>query len=119
MDLRLEPDEEKVWRERFFFVHDLLRFLWGTVAPRRPLVYPRPFTGCYPLAVAQSNGQVAKTQMVRRFDVVILGPAMIVAATRLRNPTLKLLIGGSGVGTILYNLANYRAQQRLLKNRQL
>jgi hypothetical protein len=54
----------------------------------------------------------AKTQTVRGFDVVILGPAMILGATQIENPALKLIVGVSGVTTILYNLANYASVRR-------
>ena len=44
--------------------------------------------------------------------MVILGPAMILGATQIENPTLRLIVGVSGVTTILYNLANYASVRR-------
>lgn len=59
--------------------------------------------------VANSAG---KTQKVRGLDVVVLGPAMILGATQIENPVLKIIVGVGGVTTILYNLANYQAVKR-------
>lgn len=55
---------------------------------------------------------VAKTQDVRLVDVWVLGPAMILGARQIENPTLKVIVGAGGAATILYNLANYQAQER-------
>jgi len=60
---------------------------------------------------------IAKTQDVRLVDVWVLGPAMILGARQIENPTLRVIVGGGGVATILYNLANYQAQQRRRKRR--
>lgn len=48
-----------------------------------------------------------KAQGIRLFDVFVLGPAMIYAGTRLKNRNMATLLALSGVGTILFNGANY------------
>jgi hypothetical protein len=40
---------------------------------------------------------------------------MVLGATQIENPTLKVIVGVSGVTTILYNLANYQAVRRRKK----
>ena len=62
--------------------------------------------------VARNQRQIAKTQMVRRLDMLILGPAMILGATQIENPVLRVIVAAGGAGTILYNAANYQAQKR-------
>jgi len=57
-----------------------------------------------------ANG--GKTQAVRGLDVMVLGPAMILGATQIENPALKIIVGVGGVATILYNLGNYQAVRR-------
>ena len=53
--------------------------------------------------------EVQKSQEVRLFDVLLLGPFMIGMALASRPPTLlRVLLGAAGVGTILYNLKNYQ-----------
>ena len=57
-----------------------------------------------------------KAQSVRLFDVFVLGPAMVYAGTRLKNtPNLAALLALSGVGTILFNGANYVRIEQLKK----
>lgn len=56
--------------------------------------------------------EVQKSQEVRLFDVLLLGPFMIgVALTERPSPALRALLGAAGVGTILYNLRNYQLTQ--------
>jgi hypothetical protein len=57
---------------------------------------------------------VRKTQAIRMVDVLVIGPAMIAAAWQLRSssPALAMLLGVSGVGTVLYNWANHLEQER-------
>lgn len=59
-----------------------------------------------------------KAQWVRLFDVFVLGPAMVYAATKLprSQQTLAWFIGAMGVSTTLYNGRNWlkvRAEQEL------
>lgn len=52
-----------------------------------------------------------KSQPTRLMDVLLLGPLMIYAGTRLYrhgDRTLGTVILGSGIGTILYNYRNWR-----------
>ncbi len=62
-----------------------------------------------------SAGDV-KAQSVRLGDVLLLGPAMVWAGMELRRgrqrPGLGLLMVGAGVGTVLYNWANYQEVER-------
>ena len=62
--------------------------------------------------MADDHHSAGKTQKVRGLDVVVLGPAMILGATQIENPVLKIIVGVGGVTTILYNLANYQAVKR-------
>jgi hypothetical protein len=53
--------------------------------------------------------EVQKSQEVRLFDVLVLGPFMIGMAIASRPPPLlRVLLGVAGAGTILYNLRNYQ-----------
>lgn len=53
--------------------------------------------------------EVQKSQEVRLWDVLVLGPFMIgMALTSRPSPLLRVLLGAVGVGTILYNLRNYQ-----------
>lgn len=53
--------------------------------------------------------EVQKSQDVRLFDVLVLGPFMVGVALASRPSTLlRVLLGVAGVGTILYNLRNYQ-----------
>ena len=63
-----------------------------------------------------SVAEVNKTQRVRAVDVIILGPFMSWYALQ-PGPLPKwarLIMFLSGLGTIVYNQANYRAQADLL-----
>jgi len=52
--------------------------------------------------------EIAKSQETRLWDVFILGPFMVWAATRLNAPDgAKLFLAGAGVATIAYNGSNY------------
>ena len=58
-----------------------------------------------------------KAQSVRLFDVLVLGPAMVVAGVKLATGAkakgLGIFIVAAGVGTSLYNARNYaRIQER-------
>lgn len=57
---------------------------------------------------------VGKTQFIRALDVIIIGPVMMRAAYELResSPLLALVLGSSGVATIIYNWANAAEQSR-------
>ena len=57
---------------------------------------------------------IAKTQLVRVLDVLLIGPVMMRAAYELRNssPLLAVVLGASGVATIVYNWANAAEQSR-------
>lgn len=53
--------------------------------------------------------EVQKSQEVRLFDAIVLGPFMIAMALASRpSPLLRVILGAAGVGTILYNLRNYQ-----------
>lgn len=52
-----------------------------------------------------------KTQTIRLFDVFVLGPAMIVAGSKLvarSHPVLGTFVSLAGLGTSVYNWRNYR-----------
>lgn len=58
----------------------------------------------------ETVSEVDKSQQMRLVDVFVLGPVMIAAAAWDRPPSwLRLVLAGIGVGTIVYNLQNYRA----------
>lgn len=52
------------------------------------------------------------------FDVVVLGPAMMLGATQIENPTLKVIVGVGGLTTFFYNLGNYQAVKRKRRREQ-
>lgn len=62
-----------------------------------------------------SANEVQKSQDVRLLDVFVLGPALIWVATRGRQLSAleRIAVGAIGVGTILYNLMNYRANVKV------
>lgn len=53
-----------------------------------------------------------KAQPVRVFDVLILGPVMVLAAAQVKNPLYRAVLALGGVGTIVYNAANYAKIRR-------
>ena len=57
---------------------------------------------------------VSKTQAIRIADVVLIGPLMIAAGLRrpLNAPWSTILVL-SGIGTIIYNGMNWKAQREL------
>ena len=60
--------------------------------------------------------EVQKSQEVRLWDVLVLGPLMIGVAMMSRpSPVLRVLLGAVGVGTILYNLRNYQLTKEQVK----
>lgn len=67
--------------------------------------------------VGQSYHQSEAIQKVRAFDVVILGPAMILGARQIENPTLRTIVGVGGWTTIAFNLANYLSARRQKRSR--
>lgn len=67
-------------------------------------------------AVARNRNRT--TQEVRILDVVVLGPAMILGATQIENPTLRAIVGVGGITTLFYNLGNYQAVQRRRKRQR-
>lgn len=46
---------------------------------------------------------------------MVLGPAMMLGATQIENPLLKIIVGVGGATTVLYNLANYQSVKRRKK----
>jgi len=62
--------------------------------------------------VARNQQRSGKTQSIRGLDVMVLGPAMMLGATQIENPLLKIIVGVGGATTVLYNLANYQSVRR-------
>jgi hypothetical protein len=62
--------------------------------------------------VARNHHRSRATQAIRAFDVIILGPAMILAGRQIENPTLRAIVTVSGATTILYNAGNYASVER-------
>lgn len=72
---------------------------------------PRLGQPLVPIRTAEPSApvEVQKSQEVRLFDVLVLGPFMIGAALAARPPLLvRVLLGVAGAGTIIYNLRNYQ-----------
>jgi hypothetical protein len=64
--------------------------------------------------------EVQKSQEVRLFDVLVLGPFMIGIALASRpSPLMRVLLGVAGVGTILYNLKNYQLTKEQASTSQI
>jgi len=61
--------------------------------------------------------ELAKSQAVRVLDVILIGPVMAWAATRLpkRDAPMAWLLGGLGIATVLYNARNYLRIAELAK----
>lgn len=77
-------------------------------------VPPRLGQPLVPIRTAEPSTpvEVQKSQEVRLFDVLVLGPFMIGVALAARPPALvRVLLGAAGVGTILYNLRNYQLNE--------
>lgn len=55
---------------------------------------------------------MGKSQAVRLLDVLALGPFLIYAGTRIREPLTAALLIAAGGATIGYNWANYEAVRR-------
>jgi hypothetical protein len=66
-------------------------------------------------ALLQHLQAMEKAQAVRLFDVFALGPLMFYAGSRLNNRNMALLLSLSGIGTILFNGANYVRIEQLKK----
>jgi len=61
--------------------------------------------------------RMEKVQGVRLFDVFLLGPAMIYAGNkRTLTPNLSTLFMLAGIGTIIFNGANYVKIEQLKKS---
>lgn len=71
-------------------------------------------SGCTP---ARLN-QVAKTQVVRVLDVVLVGPLMILGGERMKSayPIAGNLLSFFGVSTIVYNARNWWMVSRASKS---
>jgi len=63
------------------------------------------------------DDQVQKTQLVRLADVFAIGPLMIYAAVKAEELPMwvRVALGLSGAGTIVYNGVNYLEQQERLE----
>jgi hypothetical protein len=73
------------------------------------LVSPNLGQDALRVAAPSTPIEVQKSQDVRLWDVLVLGPFMIgMALTSRPSPVLRVLLGAVGVGTILYNLRNYQ-----------
>lgn len=65
--------------------------------------------GALTVAAPSTPIEVQKSQEMRLFDVLVLGPLMIgIALTSRPSPLLRVVLGAVGAGTILYNLHNYQ-----------
>lgn len=86
-----------------------LREFSGTLHVRDALKTPN-----LPAGAAVKTEPVRKTQGIRLLDVIVIGPAMMGAAWELRasSPALAMLLGITGLGTVLYNWANLLEQER-------
>ncbi len=61
--------------------------------------------------------RMEKAQSVRVFDVLLLGPAMVYAGYKKKlTPNLSTLFMLAGVGTIIFNGANYIKIEQLKKS---
>ena len=63
--------------------------------------------------IVQHLQALEKAQGVRLFDVFALGPAMIYAGYKLDNRALGAFITLAGLGTIIFNGANYMRIEQL------
>ena len=66
-----------------------------------PIVYERDGFFCV------DGPSERAAQMIRIFDVLVIGPAMLYAASEVKNPALGAVLAISGAGTVLYNARNW------------
>ena len=66
----------------------------------------------------ESIVEVSKSQQVRLLDVFAIGPAMIYAGSAKSGlpESVKLLLLLSGIGTVMYNGANYVENKKRIYN---
>lgn len=64
-------------------------------------------------AFVQHAALMEKAQAIRLADVFAIGPAMIYAGKCVRNKNMAALLTLAGIGTILYNGANYARIEQL------
>jgi hypothetical protein len=62
--------------------------------------------------IVNTPAEVAKTQAVRVADVFVIGPLMVFGGLTMPCRPLGWLLVAFGVGTVVYNGRNYRANQR-------
>lgn len=65
--------------------------------------------------------RVQKSQVVRAFDIVLLGPLMVIGGRDLSRsrPLLGGLLEFFGISTIVYNARNYYRVEKALDRRRL
>jgi hypothetical protein len=66
-------------------------------------------------AFAEHAALIEKAQGIRLADVFAIGPAMIYAGKCAKNKNVAALLTLAGIGTILYNGANYARIEQLKK----
>lgn len=63
--------------------------------------------------------ELHKTQWVRLYDTLILGPFLLFLAYKYHRKLTALetlTLGASGIGTSIYNLRNFQKQKKLLQS---
>lgn len=67
--------------------------------------------------IYQHLARMEKAQGVRLFDVFLLGPAMVYAGSKRKlTPNLSALFLLAGIGTVVFNGANYIKIEQLKKS---
>ena len=74
-----------------------------------PVLYSRAGFVC----VDEASEEAA--QKIRLLDVFVIGPLMVYAAGSLRSPLAALILGASGLLTILYNGRNFHLVKQAQK----
>lgn len=72
-----------------------------------------------PTLIRQITPTGEKSQLVRLLDVFVFGPLMIAAGTNQKSKYFRFALTVIGLGTILYNGANYLQTAKKQKDEQL
>ena len=77
-----------------------------------PVLYTRGGFTCV------DNQSEKEAQLIRILDVLVIGPAMLYAASEVKNPILGAVLAISGAATAYYNGRNWLLVNQSMKNNQ-
>ena len=77
----------------------------GGVCPMKAAPFPVVYSSSGFTCIDNDSERAA--QVIRIFDVLLIGPAMLYASAEVRSPLLKIVLAASGAGTMYYNYRNW------------